>query len=169
MKTVLSTAYALVAYVAFLGSFAALVLASTGLMPTLVPAVDGPPRLGAALALAVDLALVVVFGIQHSVMAREGFKRSLVRVLPKRLERSTFVLVSALCTAAIAFGWSPIGGDVWTLHGPATLAVQGLALAGYGLVVLASFAIDHFGLFGLRRGGRESSGPLPCTASFAIP
>lgn len=158
MKRVLHTAYALVAYLAFLGSFAALVLASTGLWPAIVPAVDAPPRQGVVPALAVDLALVLAFGVQHSVMARAGFKGLLTRVVPVHLERSTFVLASALCAAAIAFWWAPIGGDVWALHADTgvALAVHGIALAGFGLVVVASFAFDHFGLFGLKQGGRPA-------------
>ncbi len=156
LKRVLSTAYALVAYVAFLGSFTALVLASTGLLPALVPPVDGPPRQGVAPALAVDLALVLAFGVQHTVMARDEFKRLLMRIVPAHLERSTFVLASALCAAAIAFWWAPVGGDVWAVQGGTglALAVQGIALAGFGLVVVASFGFDHFGLFGLKQGGR---------------
>jgi len=158
MKSLLSAAYALVAYVAFLGTFAAFVLAATGLLPAIVPAVDGPPRQGAGPALAIDLVLVLAFGVQHSVMAREGFKRRLTRIVPEHIERSTFVLVSALCTAAIAFWWAPIAGDVWAVHGGTGLAfaVHGFALAGFGLVVVASFAFDHFGLFGLKQGGRPA-------------
>jgi protein-S-isoprenylcysteine O-methyltransferase Ste14 len=158
MKRVLYTGYALAAYVAFLGSFGALVLASTGLFPAIVPAVDATARQGAAPALAVDLALVLAFGVQHSVMAREGFKRLLTRTLPVHLERSTFVLASALCTAAMAFWWAPIGGDVWALdvHTGVALAVQGIAFAGFGLTFVASFAFDHFGLFGLKQGGRPA-------------
>jgi len=158
MKRVLSTAYALVAYIAFLGSFTALVLASTGLLPAIVPAVDGPPRQGVGPALAVDVALVLAFGVQHTVMAREGFKRHLTRIVPEHLERSTFVLASALCAAAIAFWWAPIGGDVWNVQRGTGLglAVQGIALAGFGLVVVSSFAFDHFGLFGLKQGGRPA-------------
>ncbi len=155
-KRVLSTAYALGAYVAFLGSFSALVLASTGLLPTIVPTVDGPPRQGVGPALAVDLALVLAFGVQHTIMAREGFKRLLMRIVPAHLERSTFVLVSALCVAAIAFWWAPVGGDAWAVQGGTgfALAVQEVALAGFGLVVVASFGFDHFGLFGVTQGGR---------------
>jgi methanethiol S-methyltransferase len=155
MKKVIYNGYALVAYVAFLASFTALVLASTGLLPAIVRGVDALPRQGGGAALAVDLALVLAFGVQHSVMAREGFKRALTRVVPEPLERSTFVLVSALFTAAIALGWAPIGGDVWAMSadGGVAFAVQGVAVAGFGLVVVASFAIDHFGLFGLKQGG----------------
>jgi protein-S-isoprenylcysteine O-methyltransferase Ste14 len=157
MKSVLSSAYAFAAYVAFLASFNALVLASTGLLPAIVPAVDGAPRQGAGPALAIDLALVLAFGAQHTVMARGAFKRLLARVVPEPLERSTFVLASALCAAAIAFWWAPIGGDAWAVRGaPLALAVQAIAFAGYGLVVVASFAFDHFGLFGLKQGGRPA-------------
>jgi methanethiol S-methyltransferase len=157
MKRVLSTAYALVAYVAFLASFAALVLASTGLLPAIVPAVDGQPHQGSGLALAVDLLLVLAFGVQHTVMARGGFKRLLTRIVPEHLERSTFVLASSLCAAAIAFWWAPIGGDAWAVpNGAGALAVQGLALFGFGLVVVASYAFDHFGLFGLKQAGRPA-------------
>jgi methanethiol S-methyltransferase len=158
MKRVVSTAYALVAYVAFLGSFNALVLASTGLLPAIVPAVDGPPRQGAGTALAIDLALVLAFGVQHTLMARAGFKRVLTRLVPEHLERSTYVLASALCVAAVAYGWAPVGGDAWDLHDStgSTHVVQGIAFFGFGLVVVASFGFDHFGLFGLKQGGRPA-------------
>jgi protein-S-isoprenylcysteine O-methyltransferase Ste14 len=152
MKKILSLAYALVAYLAFTGSFVALVLAATGLWPALVPPIDSAPRCDAPLALAIDLGLVLVFGVQHSVMARAGFKRAFARVLPAHLERSTYVLASAACVSAIALGWAPIGGDVWAARGPsASYALQGLSLAGCGFAVASSYAFDHFELFGLKR------------------
>jgi protein-S-isoprenylcysteine O-methyltransferase Ste14 len=158
MKRVLSTAYALTAYAAFLGSFTALVLASAGLLPAIVPAVDAPPHREPCAALAIDLALMLAFAVQHSVMARAGFKRILTRALPAHLERSTFVLASAVCVAAIALAWAPIAGDVWDVQGAPgiALAVQGVAFAGFGLTFVASFAFDHFGLFGLKQGGRPA-------------
>jgi protein-S-isoprenylcysteine O-methyltransferase Ste14 len=156
MNEILSPAYALVAYLAFVGSFVALVLASMGLAPALVPALDGAPRCGAPLAIAIDLGLVLLFGVQHSVMARAGFKRAFARVLPPRFERSTYVLVSAACVSAIAFGWAPIGGDLWAAPGAgARFALQGLSLAGWGLALASSYAIDHFELFGLKRAARS--------------
>src|SRR6202012_3490697 len=87
-----------------------------------------------------------------SVMARAGFKRVLTRVVPRHLERSTFVLASAVFTAAIALAWAPIGGDAWALSGVAGLAVQGVALAGGGRAVTAAYAFDHAALFGLKQG-----------------
>jgi protein-S-isoprenylcysteine O-methyltransferase Ste14 len=152
MSRIASTQYTLAAYLIFAGSFGALVLASTGLWPALVPPVDSAPRCGAPLALAVDAALVLLFGVQHSVMARAGFKRAFARVLPSQVERSTFVLASAACVWAIALEWAPIGGDVWAARTAAAgFALQGLSLAGWSLMLAASFAIDHFELFGLKR------------------
>lgn len=161
MKRVLSVAYSLVAYVAFLASFAVLVLASTGAWPAMIPAVDGPFRLAAPLAVAIDFGLVLAFGVQHTVMARPAFERLLTRVVPSHLERSTFVLASDVCVGAIAWFWAPVGGDLWAVHGTVALLVQALAFAGYGLAVVASFAIDHFALFGLKR----ASG----TTAFRVP
>jgi protein-S-isoprenylcysteine O-methyltransferase Ste14 len=151
MKRLLSIAYALVAYMAFLGSFGALVLAATGVWPAMIQAVDAPPHLAASLAVAIDLGLVLAFGVQHSVMARPGFKRLLTRVVPLHLERSTFVLVSAICAGAIAYCWAPIAGDLWVTEGKIAVVVQALAFAGFGLAVLASYAFDHFELFGLKQ------------------
>jgi protein-S-isoprenylcysteine O-methyltransferase Ste14 len=148
MKVLVARAYALFAYLAFSLTFTALVLASTGLVPSIVPAVDGAPRVGAGLALVIDVGLVLAFAVQHSVMARPGFKR----LLPQRLERSTYVLASAVVTGAIAFGWAPIGGDVWRIGGGPALAVQALAMGGFGLTLVASFAFDHLALFGLTLG-----------------
>jgi protein-S-isoprenylcysteine O-methyltransferase Ste14 len=156
MKRLLSSAYALGAYLAFLGTFSALVLASTGLWAAMVPPVDGPPHVVAPLAVAIDLGLVLAFGVQHSVMARPGFKRLLTLAVPAHLERSTYVLVSAICVGAVAWFWAPIAGDLWAMDGNAAWLVQGLAFAGFGLTVLASYAFDHFELFGLKR---MSDGP----------
>jgi len=154
MRVLLHRAYSTFAYLAFVLSFTALVFASTGLVPTLVSAVDGAPRRGFALALAIDLTLVLAFGVPHTVMARPAFKRRVARIVPLQLQRSTFVLVSAAFVFAIAWGWAPIDGDVWNLGDlPAVaFAIQGIALVGFGLAFVASFAFDHFALFGLTRG-----------------
>jgi protein-S-isoprenylcysteine O-methyltransferase Ste14 len=161
MKRLFSVAYALVAYIAFVVSLGALVLASTGEAPAMVPAVDGPPQLPTPLALLIDVGLVLAFGVQHTVMARAGWKRLLARVLPPRLERSTFVLASAVCVGALGCFWAPIAGDLWALDGTPALLVQALSFAGFGLALAASFAFDHLALFGLRRG--------PDRPAFRIP
>ncbi len=152
--------YRVLAYLAFVGSFTALILASTGF--GLVPAIDGTARLGVPAALGVDLALAMLFAVQHTIMARPSFKQAFARVLPQSGERSTFVLASSLCVAAIAFGWAPIEGDLWHLRGTAGAVVTAVSLAGFGLAGASTFAFDHFELFGLRaaRGEPRFSVPL---------
>jgi protein-S-isoprenylcysteine O-methyltransferase Ste14 len=152
--------YRLLAYLAFVGSFAALVLASTGL--GLVPAIDGSARLGLPAALGVDLGLALLFAVQHTIMARRSFKQAFARVLPQAAERSTFVLASSICIAAIAFGWAPIEGDLWHLRGAAAAAVMAISFAGFALATASTFAFDHFELFGLRapRGDARFGIPL---------
>ena len=146
--------YRLGAYLAFQASFLALILASTGLGSVL--SVDKHPRLPPLAAFAVDVGLVLLFGVQHSVMARPWFKR----LVPERIERSTFVIASSACASAMALAWSPIEGDLWHLGGPAAVAVQGVALLGFGLSAVSSFAFDHFELFGLR-GARSGQFRVP--------
>lgn len=152
--------YRVLAYLAFVGSFTALILASTGL--GLVPSVDGAARVSPPAAVAIDIGLVMLFAVQHTIMARARFKRALSRVLPESAERSTFVLASSLCVAAIALGWSPIEGDLWHLRGAAGAIVTVISLAGFGFAGASTFAFDHFELFGLRaaRGEARFSVPL---------
>jgi protein-S-isoprenylcysteine O-methyltransferase Ste14 len=103
-------------------------------------------------ALLVDLALVAVFGVQHSVMARPAFKRAWQRIVPVPLERSVYVLLSSACLLALFWWWRPLPAPVWdassTSIGGALAALYWL---GWGLVVASSFLIDHFDLFGLRQ------------------
>lgn len=164
MRRLLSLSYALLAYAAFLASFGAMLLATLGLERFGVRAIDGAPTRSPVLAAAIDFGLILAFAVQHSVMAREGFKRALQRFVPPILERSTFVLASALALGAIVAGWSPIGGTLWSLDGEAAWVLRGTSLAGYALVVASTFAFDHFELFGLKQGwsaarGRECDEP----------
>jgi len=151
--------YRFFAYLTFVTSFTALIVAATGL--GVVPPLDRPQTLPTAAALAIDGGLILLFGVQHTVMARASFKRALARVLPASAERSTFVLSSSVCVAAIAFAWSPIEGDVWRLSGPAALAVSGIAFAGFALAGASTFAFDHFELFGLRAMRAEAAFSIP--------
>jgi methanethiol S-methyltransferase len=154
-------AYRLVAYASFVASFTAFILATLGLGLGVVPSIDRPARLGGPAALAIDLGLLLLFAVQHTIMARGSFKRAFARVLPKAAERSTFVLASSACVGAIALGWAPIEGELWHVSGAAGVALTGLGLAGFGFAGLSTFAFDHFELFGLR----ASSG----RPAFAIP
>jgi len=117
-------------------------------------------------AVLMDLGLLALFGLQHSVMARPGFKRAWTRLVPKELERSLYVLISSAVLALLMWQWRPIPTPVlW--HAEATWAVAlGWSVMGAGVVILlwATFLIDHFELFGLRQGwltlqGGELRGP----------
>ena len=156
--------YRLLAYASFVASFTALILATTGL--ALVPSIDGPARLAGPVALAIDIGLVLLFAVQHTIMARPSFKRAFARVFPKTAERSTFVLASSACVAAIALGWSPIDGELWRVSGLAGMILMGLALAGFGLAGLSTFAFDHFELFGLRDSSARPAFGIPLLYRF---
>jgi methanethiol S-methyltransferase len=116
-------------------------------------AVDGPagPVLPAA---AADVALLSLFAVQHSVMARPWFKRRWTRVVPEPVERTTFVLCSALVLALLCWQWRPIGPTVWNLTGIAGGAMLGVYVAGWVIVLGSSFLVSHFDLLGLRQAYR---------------
>jgi len=102
-------------------------------------------------ALALDLALIAAFGLQHSVMARPGFKRALTRFVPRPVERATYVLASSAVFVLLFAAWQPIPVALWRVHGAAATVLQAGALLGFGIVLYTSFLIDHFDLFGLRQ------------------
>ena len=113
---------------------------------------DGTPTTGFALALMVNLGLLGLFAIQHSVMARPAFKRWFTRLVPASAERSTYVLLSSLCLIAVFALWQPLGGVVWNVT-DATLrgVLWGCFAFGWLLVLVSTFLINHFDLFGLRQ------------------
>lgn len=107
---------------------------------------------GPWLAAGVDLLLIGVFAVQHSVMARPGFKRVWTRVIPTEIERSTYVLLSCAVTALLMWQWRGIGAIVWDVRHPAArAALWGLFAAGWFMVPAVSLMINHFDLFGTRQ------------------
>jgi len=103
-------------------------------------------------ALLTDLGLLGLFAVQHSVMARPAFKRWWTRFVPQAAERSTYVLLSSLALIAMFAWWQPLGGAVWDVTSPVAKAVLYGAFAfGWGLVLVSTFLINHFDLFGLRQ------------------
>ncbi len=143
-------AYGLVCYAVFFATF----LYAIGFVGNLwVPkSMDGPPAAPLAQALLIDLALLALFAIQHSVMARPAFKRRWTRIVPPPAERSTYVLFSSLALLALFALWQPLGGVVWDVAAPAGRAVlYGLFALGWLLVLVSTFLINHFDLFGLRQ------------------
>ncbi len=124
-------------------------------LPAFMKTVDSGPVLlalpGLPPAIA-NAALILAFGLQHSLMARSGFKAIVTRLVPASLERSTYVLMSTIAMGALMLFWQPLGGVVWAVEN-ATLAtwLNGLYLASWGFLLYATFAINHFDLFGLRQ------------------
>jgi methanethiol S-methyltransferase len=119
----------------------------------LVPkSMDSAVTLPLAQALLINLGLLTVFALQHSIMARPAFKRWLTRWIPEAAERSTYVLLSSLALIAVFWGWQPLGGVVWQVEHPiGQAALYALFAMGWLLVLVSTFLINHFDLFGLRQ------------------
>jgi methanethiol S-methyltransferase len=145
--------YALLAYGAFLLSSGWSIgfLAGWG-APT---SVDGPATRPVGAALAIDAALLLLFAVQHSVMARAGFKRRLVRLIPAPLERSTYVLVASLLLLALVGWWQPVPAVIWHVGRPWSVAVWALYAAGWIIVVWSTFVVDHADFLGLKQAYRH--------------
>lgn len=148
MRAYLIFAYGVLAYVSFLGVFLyAIGFIGGFLTPTRL---DGAHAGGNALL--INLGLLALFALQHSGMARPGFKRWLTRFIPKEMERSTYVLATNAALIALFAFWQPLGGTVWHVEHPAARAtLWALYGAGWLLVLVSTFAINHFDLFGLRQ------------------
>ena len=114
--------------------------------------IDTGSTIGGYGALAINIGLLAVFGLQHSIMARPGFKRVWTRIIPEAAERSTYVLLSSLALILLYAAWQPITTTVWEMPGLVGQMIGhgGLAL-GFLIVLIATFLIDHFDLFGLRQ------------------
>jgi protein-S-isoprenylcysteine O-methyltransferase Ste14 len=150
MKRLAVFLYGVGCYAVFLGVF----LYAIGFIGNLwVPKTMDSPREVALLdALLIDLGLLGLFALQHSVMARPAFKRWWTRIIPAAAERSTYVLFSSLALVALFWWWQPMGGVVWDITASAGIkAMYATYAAGWLLLLYVTFLIDHFDLFGLRQ------------------
>jgi protein-S-isoprenylcysteine O-methyltransferase Ste14 len=150
LKRTLIFIYGIACYAVFLATF----LYALGFVGDFaVPrAIDGTPRVDLTTALLTDLGLLLLFALQHSVMARPVFKRWLTRFVPESAERSTYVLASIVALIALFALWQPLGGGVWEISDPAWRGVMYAAFGfGWTLVLVSTFLINHFDLFGLRQ------------------
>jgi protein-S-isoprenylcysteine O-methyltransferase Ste14 len=122
------------------------------------------------LALAINLGLLSLFAVQHSVMARPGFKRVWTKVIPEPAERPTYVLLSTVALAVLYTFWQPIGGEVWHVTNPiGAAALTTLYFAGWAMLLYTTALIDHFDLFGLRQSWVAFRGRAYVNHPFATP
>ncbi len=160
--------YGILGYVVFLGAF----LYAIGFVGNLwVPkAIDTGPAVAVGRALLVDVVLLGLFALPHSVMARPGFKRWWTRIVPPSVERSTYVLVSSLLLLLLYWKWQPILGVVWQVESPVGVVILNVLFwIGWVLVLWSTFAIDHFDLFGLRQVWLRFQGIEYTPVSFGQP
>jgi protein-S-isoprenylcysteine O-methyltransferase Ste14 len=168
LKRVSFFVYGAVVYLMFLGTF----LYAIGFIGNFgVPTrLDGPAAGPVWRALAVDAGLLALFAVQHSVMARRWFKEWWTRIVPASIERSTYVLFSSAALLLLFWQWRPMGGEVWSVASPAgRVILLGLFAFGWGLVLVCTFLINHFDLFGLRQVWLELVGRPYTRLRFATP
>lgn len=150
MKRLSIFLYGVISYAIFFATF----LYAIGFIGNLwVPkSMDSAREVPFAIALLIDLGLLTVFAVQHSVMARPFFKRWWTKIIPQSAERSTYTLISSLLMIALFVFWQPLGGDVWNVTSTTGQAVIYTMYAfGWLLLLASTFLINHFDLFGLRQ------------------
>jgi protein-S-isoprenylcysteine O-methyltransferase Ste14 len=150
MKRIFFFTYGLLCYLFFLGIFVYAVgfLGNFGVPNT----IDGLPQVPLWQALAINTLLLGLFAVQHSVMARQGFKQWWTQYVPKPIERSTYVLFTNIALALLFVAWQPMGGEIWHVQHPiGQVLLYGIFALGWGLVLTATLLIHHFDLFGLRQ------------------
>jgi protein-S-isoprenylcysteine O-methyltransferase Ste14 len=149
MKRIIAFGYGVACY----GVFFATLLYAIGFLGNFgVPkSIDSGAEGSIWRALAIDGGLLALFALQHSIMARPWFKRVWTRIVPEPLERSTYVLFSSLALLLMFWLWQPMGGVIWSVSGLAATLILGVYAIGLLIVLLSTFLINHFDLFGLRQ------------------
>jgi len=169
MARFLAFLYGVTAYVIFLGAFLYAIAFVTGL-PFVPKTLDTGAAVPFAEAVIVNVLLMSLFALQHSIMARQGFKRWWTRFVPHTIERSTYVLLASLALILLMWQWRPIPAVVWQLADPKlALAVQAISFLGWGIVLLSTFLINHFELFGLQQVVMNLAGHAAAKPHFKTP
>jgi protein-S-isoprenylcysteine O-methyltransferase Ste14 len=166
--------YSVVVYVVFFAAFLYLIgfvggdMTAWAGLPKTVDA--GASNLAGAPAALVNIGLLLLFGVQHSVMARGGFKRAWTKIVPPAMERSTYVLATVVVLVVLFIGWQPMPAVVWSVSSPLWGGVLlALFLVGFGLVLLSTFLINHFELFGLLQGWFKFKSKAAVEPKFVTP
>lgn len=151
MRGVLAALYSVAVYAFFLATFVYAILFVEGLI---VPkTIDSGEAGELVTSLLINAGLLGVFAVQHSVMARPAFKKVWTRIVPKEIERSTYVLFATLALALIVWQWQPLPQLVWSVDNEAAeIAIITLSWTGWALLLASTFLISHFHLFGLTQG-----------------
>jgi protein-S-isoprenylcysteine O-methyltransferase Ste14 len=168
MGRLIAFVYGLASYVFFsvtflyaIGFISGLVVPTTIDVGAVVPVTE---------AIIVNLLLMSIFAVQHSVMARKQFKQWWTQFVPKSVERSTYVLFSTLALALLLWQWRPIPAVVWHIDNPQiAMAVIGLSFAGWLILLTSTFLINHFELFGLHQVANNLTGRAMPTPRFRTP
>ena len=167
MGRVLGLIYGVLAYAIFFAVFL-YAIAFVGDLP--VPrTLDRGPETSALEAAIIDVALLGLFAVQHSVMARPAFKRWWTRLVPQTVERSTYVLAASLVLALLCWQWRPIPAAVWSVGGIGGSILKGAFWLGWVVVLLSTFMISHFELFGLSQVWANMTGKMRPPADFRTP
>jgi methanethiol S-methyltransferase len=168
MRQLLAALYSALVYALFLGVF----LYAIGFVENVLvsKSIDSGTSGSIAGSLLIDAGLLLLFAVQHSLMARPGFKRVWTRIVPWDIERSTFVLFASLALALMCWQWRPLPQSVWLIQDPiAAKALLVVSWSGWGLVLLSTFLISHFQLFGLSQGFARLLGLKLPEPAFATP
>ena len=160
--------YGIVAYLAFAVVIVYAIGFVTGLM---VPkTIDSGPASPLVESIVINIVLLTIFALQHSVMARPQFKKWWTTIVPKSVERSTYVLLASLALALVFWQWRPIPGVVWEVKDPTIAAsLLYLGLFGWVLVFISTFMINHFELFGLHQVANNLTGNSMPPMKFKTP
>lgn len=161
--------FSLIAYAIFFATFLYLI-GFVGNLPDLPTTVDRGLAATPVMALVTDVALIALFGVQHSVMARQGFKKAWTRTVPRPIERSVYVLLASAALIIMFAFWRPIEGVVWNVANPVGQAILWVMfLTGWGIVLLSTFLINHFELFGLQQAWFNMQGREAAAHTFRQP
>ncbi len=168
MSRTLILVYGLLTYALFFGVFLyAIAFLGNFYLPN---SIDAAPTAPFWQALSINLGLLALFAVQHSVMARPAFKRAWTRIVPEPAERSTYVLFSNLAMIAFFVFWEPMGGSIWTVTAePWRSIINGIYFLGWGVLFYATWLINHFDLFGLRQVWYHFRGQPRPALKFRVP